>query len=69
MKKNIELDAQLVLAVRANMLEYFGIFSGLKPGEVFTRRDWLPKQSRQYLHSVEMRIKQIELERLKNKLK
>lgn len=69
MKKNIELDAQLVIAVRANMLEYFGIFSGMKPSEVFARRDWLPKQSRQYLHSVEMKIKQIELDKLKDKLK
>ena len=63
-KKDILFDAQMVMAVRKNMLEPFAIHAGLKPNEIFARKGWLPKQSRQYLYSVEMEISRLEQEAL-----
>lgn len=63
-KKDVSLDAHMVMAVRRNMLEPFAIARGMKPDEIFGRKDWLPKQSRQYLHQVEREISRLEIEKL-----
>lgn len=68
-KKDIEFDAQMVIAVRKNMLEPFAIGKGLKPDEIFGRRDWLPKQSRQYLHAVELQVRKLQNDSLMDELK
>ena len=59
-KKDIDFDAAMVIAVRKNLLEPFAMQSGLKPDEIFARRDWLPKQSTQYLHAVELKVRVLE---------
>lgn len=68
-KKNIELDAQMVTAVRKNMLEPFAMALGAKPDEIFARKEWLPKQSRQYLHAVEIEINRLAQQKIMDGLK
>ena len=67
-KKDILFDAQMVMAVRKNMLEPFAIHAGLKPSEIFARKIWLPKQSRQYLHAVETEISHLQTNDIKDSI-
>ena len=67
-KKNIELDACMVMAIRAGLFERWAMGQGILPNEAFARQSWLPKQSRQYLHAVEMEIRRIQGKNLMDKL-
>ena len=63
--KDVELDASIAVAGG------YAKKAGLRPTpeEVLTRRAWLKKQSRQYIHAVEMKIREIEHKLLMERLK
>lgn len=68
-KKDVELDARLVLAGMKGVFEQAAVALGLDgPSQAFGRAEWLKKQSRQYIHQVEMKIKKLEIDSIKNLL-
>jgi hypothetical protein len=67
-KKDDVFDARMVIAIRNALTHVFAEKNNMSIKEVFDRQDWLEKQSRQYRHSVDMSIKELEIQNLMNQL-
>lgn len=67
-KKDVELDAQMLYAGMKGMFEPYCIQQGMTTSEAFGRAEWLKKQSRQYIHAVEMEVRRIEQKALSDSL-
>lgn len=57
-KKNIERDGMML----ANYL------LNISPDEIVERKEWLKKQSRQYLHAVHLEVNRLEVKKLMDSL-
>ena len=68
-KKDPDLDAKLVHAAMKGRFELCAISLGMTTSEAFGRAEWLKKQSRQYIHSVETRIAGLEQKGIMDNLK
>lgn len=68
-KKDIELDAKMVLAGMRGQFVPCAISLGMTASQAFDRAEWLKKQSRQYIHAVTLQVKKLEVDNLMGELK
>lgn len=68
-KKDVKLDSYMVFGAMQGRFAQMCIHLDMNTKEAFARDEWLKKQSRQYIHQVEMAVKKLEVDAIKNSLK